>query len=180
MHLKAQVLLEKASSWREIWSTFLMRHSMCTLATRLANIISSIMVPIFPRILFPMPVLTCRESCPQLPSTYFACAVSVKVNMLTQAPVSIWKHLDGRVVTPPCLGGERKGIRAKVKLACHRYFLKRFMWHSSQERHKKSHKNARTALPSPLYSIHYYFGSLGISWHTGERIVLLHSGLGRG
>lgn len=82
---------------------------MYTLATRLANIISSIMFLIFPFILLPLPVLACRESCPQLPSTYFTFAVSVKASMPTQAPVSIWKHLDGRVVTPPCLRGEKKG-----------------------------------------------------------------------
>lgn len=114
---ESTVRLEKASSWREIWSTFIMWHSICTLATRLANIISSIMFLIFPLILFPLPVLACRESCLQLPSTYFTFAVSVKVSMPTQAPVSIWKHLDGRVVTPPCLKGEKKGIRAKVKVA---------------------------------------------------------------
>lgn len=179
MHLTAQELLEKACSWREIWSTFLMRHSTCTLATCLANIDSSVVVPVFPLILFPLPVLTCRESCPRLPSTYFAFAVSVKVNMLTQAPVSIWKHLDGRVVTPPCLRGERKGIRAKVKVARHSYFLKRFMWHSSQGRRKRSCKDARAALTHCIvYVITLAFwASVDI---PGERIVLLHSGLGSG
>lgn len=95
-----------------------------------------------------------------------------------QAPVSIWKHLDGRVVTPPCLRGEKKGIRAKVKVACHPYFQKRFMWHSSQERHKKSCKDAGAALTHCIvYVIALAF------WASvdmpGEIIVLLHSALGR-
>lgn len=99
--------------------------------------------------------------------------------MLTQVPVSIWKHLGDRVATPPCLRGERKGIRTKVKVARHPYFQKRVTWHSSQGGLKKSHKDAEAALTHCIV----YFIALAF-WASvdipGEIIVLLHSGLCRG